>query len=126
MPNFDQIHALAQTASRMESTGEGGRIQVSQATADLLIAAGKSKWITPREDKILAKGKGEMSTWWVAVSSEASTTMSMSESMGSGPSFDQTDLENNFALEMSKRNGEEAPKEQALVSGMLVSHLTDC
>jgi len=53
------------TASRMESNGEKGRIQVSQATADLLIASGKSKWLTPREGKIVAKGKGEMQTYWV-------------------------------------------------------------
>ena len=39
----------------MESNGQGGRIHVSQVTADLLVAAGKSSWITPREDKIIAK-----------------------------------------------------------------------
>jgi class 3 adenylate cyclase len=55
------------TASRMESTGLRDRIQVSQDTADLLIAAGKSKWLTPREEKVIAKGKGSMQTYWVAV-----------------------------------------------------------
>lgn len=54
------------TASRMESNGESGRIHVSQETADLLIAAGKSSWLDPREDKIKAKGKGEMQTYWVS------------------------------------------------------------
>lgn len=48
------------TAARIESTGERGRIQISQDTADLLIAAGKSDWISKRENKINAKGKGEM------------------------------------------------------------------
>jgi class 3 adenylate cyclase len=57
------------TASRMESTGLRDKIQVSQDTADLLIAAGKSKWLTPREEKVVAKGKGEMQTYWVAVGS---------------------------------------------------------
>jgi class 3 adenylate cyclase len=55
------------TASRMESTGLRDRIQVSQDTADLLIAAGKSKWVEPREEMVIAKGKGEMQTYWVAV-----------------------------------------------------------
>lgn len=36
------------TASRMESTGTAGRIHVSMATADLLIAAGREDWIIPR------------------------------------------------------------------------------
>jgi class 3 adenylate cyclase len=57
------------TASRMESTGLRDKIQVSQDTADLLIAAGKSKWLTRREEKVVAKGKGEMQTYWVAVGS---------------------------------------------------------
>lgn len=47
------------TASRMESTGQRGKVQVSQETADLLVAAGKTSWITPREERIVAKGKGE-------------------------------------------------------------------
>ena len=53
------------TASRMESTGRKGRIQVSQDTADLIIAGGKALWLTPREDTVVAKGKGEMTTFWL-------------------------------------------------------------
>jgi class 3 adenylate cyclase len=61
------------TASRMESNGERGRIHASQATADELIARGKSSWLVARQDKILAKGKGEMQTYWVNPQSAAST-----------------------------------------------------
>jgi hypothetical protein len=43
----------------MESTGIKDRIQISQETADELIAAGKVHWLTRREDKVIAKGKGE-------------------------------------------------------------------
>jgi len=43
------------TASRMESTGQRGRIQVSQDTADLLTASGKAEWLTTRNDKVVAK-----------------------------------------------------------------------
>ena len=55
------------TASRMESTGQRGKIQISQETADLLIAAGRMSWITPREERVVAKGKGEMQTYWVNI-----------------------------------------------------------
>ena len=48
------------TAARIESTGARNRIHCSEETADLLKAAGKSKWVIPREDKVHAKGKGEV------------------------------------------------------------------
>ncbi|KAL7568291.1 hypothetical protein ACA910_022628 [Epithemia clementina (nom. ined.)] len=54
------------TASRMESLGEKGMIQCSQETADLLLAAGKGNWFRPRQDKIHAKGKGQLQTYWLA------------------------------------------------------------
>eukprot|EP00980_Cylindrotheca_fusiformis_P012653 scaffold3091_cov117-Cylindrotheca_fusiformis.AAC.5 len=53
----------------MESSGERSRIQVSQATADLLTEAGLSRWIIPRSMKIHVKGKGEMQTYWLCKSS---------------------------------------------------------
>mmetsp|Transcript_41802 Transcript_41802/g.100699 ORF Transcript_41802/g.100699 Transcript_41802/m.100699 type:complete len:1172 (+) Transcript_41802:71-3586(+) len=53
------------TASRMESSGLPGRIQLSPETADLLKEAGLSKWVVPRSQKILVKGKGEMQTYWI-------------------------------------------------------------
>jgi class 3 adenylate cyclase len=52
------------TASRIESNGEAGRIHISQQTADELISKGKSNWITSRQDKVVAKGKGELQTYW--------------------------------------------------------------
>lgn len=54
------------TASRMESTGLKNKIQISAATSEFLSVAGK-EWATPREDKIIAKGKGEMQTYWLEV-----------------------------------------------------------
>jgi class 3 adenylate cyclase len=45
------------TAARMEHTGIRDRIQLSQETTDLLIAAGKTNWISRREDLVHAKGK---------------------------------------------------------------------
>lgn len=55
------------TASRMESTGERGKIQVSEETAKLLMAVGKERWLTEREDQVHAKGKGLLRTYWLRV-----------------------------------------------------------
>lgn len=45
------------TASRMESCGTKSKIHISQTTADQLIEAGKSHWITKRQDLVEVKGK---------------------------------------------------------------------
>lgn len=45
-----------------------GMIQLSQQTADILTAAGKGHWITPREEAVVAKGKGELATYWLQIS----------------------------------------------------------
>ena len=52
------------TASRMESTGQAGKIQVSEATAKALRAAGKADWVVARDGLVAAKGKGQMQTYW--------------------------------------------------------------
>jgi len=49
----------------MESNGQRNRIHVSESTADLLLKGGKQNWVTARDDKIHAKGKGELQTYWV-------------------------------------------------------------
>jgi hypothetical protein len=49
----------------MESTGDRHRIQVSESTANYLIEARKGHWCERREDVVVAKGKGEMTTFWV-------------------------------------------------------------
>ena len=53
------------TASRMESTGIAGKIQISQDTARLLEKAGKAAWLQPRAELVHAKGKGNMETYWL-------------------------------------------------------------
>jgi Adenylate and Guanylate cyclase catalytic domain len=70
----------------MESNGQRGKIQVSPATRDLLVAAGKDKWLTAREDLVEAKGKGKMQCYWVQVSNDAFTRVSVvsSQSQSSG------------------------------------------
>jgi class 3 adenylate cyclase len=70
------------TAARMESTGLKDKIQISQETADLLIASGKNHWVKPRADIVEAKGKGKMQTYWVDIvkRSDGRSTVSSDES----------------------------------------------
>jgi class 3 adenylate cyclase len=65
------------TASRMESNGEPGRIHISEQTANELAAKGKSSWVTHRKDKIVAKGKGELQTYWASLHALAESVESM-------------------------------------------------
>eukprot|EP00980_Cylindrotheca_fusiformis_P010180 scaffold2265_cov98-Cylindrotheca_fusiformis.AAC.4 len=76
------------TASRMESTSARSRIQISQATADLLLAAGLSAWMTPRTNRTFVKGKGEMQTYWLKI--KAAKGLKTSKSKGGMPTFDET------------------------------------
>ena len=48
------------TAARLESTGQPGRIHASEETSDLLVAAGKQHWLIERLDTVYAKGKGAL------------------------------------------------------------------
>jgi len=50
-----------------------GRIHCSEACANVLRQSGKGKWLYPREEIIVAKGKGEMKTFWVHPSHVAQT-----------------------------------------------------
>eukprot|EP00980_Cylindrotheca_fusiformis_P013625 scaffold3508_cov113-Cylindrotheca_fusiformis.AAC.5 len=64
------------TASRMEHSGERNRVQISQATADLLTEAGVAHWTTPREKRIYLKGKGDMQTYWMRKSKSSGVARS--------------------------------------------------
>lgn len=64
---FQLFGDTVNTASRMESNGIASRIHVSQSTANELIAKGKGHWLTARDETIVAKGKGEMQTYFVTV-----------------------------------------------------------
>lgn len=73
----------------MESTGQRDRIQCSQATADILIESGKGHWVNARENKVQAKGKGELQTYWIEITSSgrrASEDMSLQSGDGVGQS----------------------------------------
>ncbi|MGK0406193.1 MAG: class 3 adenylate cyclase/tetratricopeptide (TPR) repeat protein [Roseivirga sp.] len=56
------------TASRMESSGGVGKVNISQATYELL--KNDLKFIFESRGKIEAKGKGEMEMWFVSMNSQ--------------------------------------------------------
>jgi hypothetical protein len=58
----------------METTGIKGKIQISQATADLINNAGKLHWVHPREDMVNAKGKGVLHTFWLNPSAKMNSS----------------------------------------------------
>jgi class 3 adenylate cyclase len=93
---FQLFGDTVNTASRMESTGEKGQIQLSQTTAEELMARGKGHWLVPRQNKVVAKGKGEMQTYWLRLKS---TKLSMT----SGDTY----ISNESPVEGASEHGDE-------------------
>jgi class 3 adenylate cyclase len=58
---YDLWGDTVNVASRMESQGVAGAIQVTAATYALL----KDKYVFEQRDAIAVKGKGEMITYWL-------------------------------------------------------------
>jgi hypothetical protein len=79
------------TTARLESTGEKNRIHVSQETADLIRAAGRGSCLYPRENKVFAKGLGEMQTYWVYTKDDAAKSSYGTAASTSGDSELDTD-----------------------------------
>ena len=59
--SFDIWGDTVNTASRMESHGEPGRIQVTAATRELL----KDRYAFARRGPVEIKGIGKIETWWL-------------------------------------------------------------
>ena len=85
---FQLFGDTVNTAARMESTGTKNRIQCSQATADLLLAAGKKHWVRAREDSVEAKGKGVLNTFWLHPMSKNDSSATSSDNDGALVSLD--------------------------------------
>ena len=59
--SYDIWGDTVNTASRMESHGQAGRIQISQQTKERIEEA----FVVEPRGIIDVKGKGEMATWWL-------------------------------------------------------------
>lgn len=81
---FQLFGDTVNTAARIESSGTANKIHLSQETAELLIAAGKTHWVVARQDIVNAKGKGELSTYWLEFKGQsgASTRSGSTEQSG--------------------------------------------
>lgn len=81
---FQLFGDTVNTAARMESTGKPNHIHVSQATADLLIAAKKEHWLEARPEKVDVKGKGPMQTYFAEPLRGGNALSSSIHSAGTG------------------------------------------
>jgi class 3 adenylate cyclase len=59
------------TCARIESLGVRNKIHMSQETADRITSHGKGHWCRPREDAVIAKGKGELKTFWLELKGDS-------------------------------------------------------
>jgi Adenylate and Guanylate cyclase catalytic domain len=90
---FIKVGDTVNTAARMESNGEKNKIHVSESTAHSLITLGKGHWVTPRKDKVYAKGKGELQTYFVEPKSGAASVSVSSEPSSTEGSVEHEDLD---------------------------------
>ncbi|KAG7368267.1 adenylate/guanylate cyclase [Nitzschia inconspicua] len=68
-------------AELMERTGELGRIQATETTANLLCDAGKDTWVNKRPDAVVGGDDTPLDTFWVqAKSSDSISTLSVETS----------------------------------------------
>ncbi|CAB9525101.1 Receptor-type guanylate cyclase gcy [Seminavis robusta] len=87
---FQLFGDTVNTASRIESTGVRGCIQLSKETAELICNSGRAHWVREREDKVEAKGKGQLTTFWLslgAASSIGDSGENFAEETGQGLSY---------------------------------------
>jgi hypothetical protein len=68
---FQLFGDTVNTAARLESSGEGNKIHISELTATLIKQAGQGDWIQEREDLVHLKGKGTMKTYWLSTKTES-------------------------------------------------------
>ena len=109
--SFQLFGDTVNTTARIESTSIPNRIQISQQTAELLIKAGKSSWVTQRAETINAKGKGELTTYWLRASVEGSGTSTES----STSSDNHTHLQNENKPKPSKTMALDQDRKDRLV-----------
>ena len=112
---FELFGDTINTASRMESTGLPGKIQVSEETAKLIQRDSKSQWLTKRDTMITAKGKGELQTYWA----EPNRRVSFSDGVRADVNFlnRRPSLQGSFALSQLSEYEESQEKKSSEESG---------
>ena len=94
-------------AARMENAGVPNRIHISRTTAEKLKEAGKAHWFCARSDEVRLKGKGIVSTFFVAKLGNTNSILSFV------PTTDSDSSESNSSLTPknhcdAKANGKKA------------------
>jgi hypothetical protein len=79
------------TAARIETSGLRDKIHISEETANLLIEA-EDNWFKPREDVIVAKGKGALQTYWLTPKHETRSNYQAS-TQGGGETTTSSDAD---------------------------------
>ena len=90
---FELFGDTINVASRMESTGEAGQIQVSAELAQLLRQSDREHWVTPRDGLVFVKGKGDQHTFWLTdeVSSTRRSSVEVISEMDEDVAADETE-----------------------------------
>jgi class 3 adenylate cyclase len=73
------------TCARVETSGQKNRIHASKEAATQICEFGKEHWVKARNEVIVAKGKGEIQTYWIELNSENANTV-VTENSGSNES----------------------------------------
>ena len=131
---FELFGDTINTASRMESTGVKDKIQVSEETADELRMKGYESWLRPREDHVLAKGKGYMQTYWLEINKDDPCSdhqdydfesregqSSLADQTYSGSRYmdnDDVDLNNEIEDDDNNEGGAETVEDRGYISEM--------
>jgi len=92
---FQLFGDTVNVASRMESTGEKNKIQISNDTAKALIESRKSHWFTSRQGYVAAKGKGNLQTHWLNIVDSSSDDGWYRTTNGNSSTFDDDDDNDN-------------------------------
>ncbi|CAB9521897.1 Receptor-type guanylate cyclase gcy [Seminavis robusta] len=85
------------TATLIQTNSASGRIHLSQTTAELLLKAGKRRWIMEREEKVHTIEKGEMKTYWL---------------VKGGHGFEDVGSSNGYLSDDESEDGEEESEER--------------
>lgn len=88
---FQLFGDSANVARNIMFMGERGRCQVSEETAQAIIAAGKNRWLKKRDESIVVFGHGKMQTYWLLPS------RSQHSSNDGGADFSEAESVSNFS-----------------------------